>query len=122
MELREYVGLLRKWLWLVILCTVAAGVSAYFVSKNMTPIYEASSTLRVNQASNPATTAAYADILTSERLARTYANLLTSRPVLEETARRLGIEVKGLRASGQRHPRPRHPARCRSRSRGRIPA
>ena len=51
---------------------------------------------RVNQASNPATTVAYADILTSERLARTYATLLTSRPVLEETARRLGIDVDGL--------------------------
>jgi non-specific protein-tyrosine kinase len=96
MELREYVGLLRKWLWLILSCTLLAGVLAYVVSKNSTPIYEASSTLRVNQASNPATTVAYADVLTSERLARTYANLLTSRPVLEETARRLGIEVETL--------------------------
>ena len=96
MELREYAGLLRKWLWLVIVCAVAAGAIAYLVSKNTTPVYEASSTLRVNQASNPATTVAYADILTSERLARTYASLLTSRPVLDETARRLGIEAKSL--------------------------
>jgi len=96
MELREYVGLIRKWLWLIVLCTLLAGGIAYFVSKNMTPIYEASSTLRVNQASNPATTVAYADVLTSERLARTYATLLTSRPVLEETASRLGIELEGL--------------------------
>lgn len=96
MELREYVGLIRKWLWLILLCTLLAGAIAYFVSKNMTPIYEASSTLRVNQASNPATTVAYADVLTSERLARTYATLLTSRPVLEETASRLGIELDGL--------------------------
>ena len=99
MELREYVGLLGRWLWLVVLCLVAAAVSAYVVSKNTTPIYEASSTLRVNQASNPATTAAYADILSSERLARTYASLLTSRPVVEETALRLGIDAKGLSQS-----------------------
>ncbi|MCU0509088.1 MAG: polysaccharide biosynthesis tyrosine autokinase [Anaerolineae bacterium] len=96
MELREYVGLLRKWLWLILVCALAAGAIAYIVSKNTTPVYEASSTLRVNQASNPATTVAYADILTSERLARTYATLLTSRPVLEETARRLGVDVKSL--------------------------
>lgn len=96
MELREYVGLIRKWLWLILLCTLLAGAIAFFVSKNMTPIYEASSTLRVNQAANPATTVAYADVLTSERLARTYATLLTSRPVLEETASRLGIELDGL--------------------------
>lgn len=96
MELREYVGLLRKWLWLIILCTVAAGASAYIVSRNMTPIYEASSTLRVNQASSPTTANAYADVLTSERLARTYASLLTSRPVIEETAQRLGADVKSV--------------------------
>lgn len=96
MELREYVGLLRKWLWLIVLCIVIGGAAAYIISRNTTPIYEASSTLRVNQAANPATTAAYADVLTSERLARTYASLLTSRPVLEESARRLGIGVKGL--------------------------
>ena len=35
-------------------------------------------------------------VLTSERLARTYASLLTSRPVLEETANRLGISPDGL--------------------------
>lgn len=96
MELREYVGLLRKWLWLIILCTLVAGIAAYVVSKNTTPIYQASTTLRVNQASSPTTTAAYADVLTSERLARTYASLLTSRPVLEETAQRLGIDVKSI--------------------------
>ena len=53
MELHEYVGLLRKWLWLIVLCTVAAAATAYVVSKNTTPIYEASSTLRVNQACQP---------------------------------------------------------------------
>jgi capsular polysaccharide biosynthesis protein len=53
----------------------------------------------VNQASNPATGAAYADILTSERLARTYASLLTSRPVIEETARRLGVDVESLQGA-----------------------
>lgn len=97
MELREYVALFRKWLWLLVLCTILAGVVAFVVSKNTTPIYEASSLLRINQASNPATTVAYADILTAERLARTYANLLTTRPVLEETARRVGIDVETLK-------------------------
>ena len=96
MELREYAHLLRKWLWLIVVCALAAGAMAYLVSANMTPTYQATSTLRVNQASNPATTVAYADVLTSERLARTYATLLTSRPVLEETAQRLGITLDDL--------------------------
>lgn len=96
MELRQYAGLLRKWLWLVLLLAAIAGVTSYVISRNSTPIYEASTTLMVNQASNPSTVAAYADILTSERLARTYANLLTSGPVLEETARRVGVDSKEL--------------------------
>lgn len=81
----------------MVLCTVLAGAVAFIVSKNSTPIYQASSLLRINQASNPATSIAYADILTAERLARTYANLLTTRPVLEETARRAGIDVETLK-------------------------
>lgn len=97
MELRQYVTLLRKWLWLVILCTVVAGVIAYVVSHNSQKIYQASATLMVNQAANPSTAAGYSDILTSERLARTYASLLVSRPVLEESATRLGISATDLK-------------------------
>ncbi len=96
MELRQYADLLRKWFWLLILATLVAGATSYGVSKNSTPIYQASTTLMVNQASSPAAAAAYSDILTSERLARTYASLLTSGPVLEETARRVGVEAKTL--------------------------
>jgi capsular polysaccharide biosynthesis protein len=78
MELRQYGSLLRKWLWLIVACSLLAGGLAYVVSRNSTPIYQASAILMVNQASNPASAAGYSDILTSERLARTYANLLTS--------------------------------------------
>lgn len=96
MELRQYVTLLRKWVWLIILCTVLAGTVAYIVSRNSQKIYQASTTLMVNQAANPSSAAVYSDILTSERLARTYASLLVSGPVLEETATRLGISARDL--------------------------
>lgn len=96
MELRQYALLLRKWLWLFVLSTLVAGSVSYIVSRNSTPVYQASATLMVNQASNPTTMTGYSDILTSERLARTYASLLTSRPVLDETARRLGIDSDDL--------------------------
>ena len=51
MELRQYGQLARKWLWLVVLCALAAGSVAYVVSKKSTPIYQASTKLLVNQAS-----------------------------------------------------------------------
>ncbi len=89
-ELRQYFEILRKWIWLIAATTIIAGVTAFLVSRHMTPVYQASSTLLINQARNP--DVSYQDILTSERLTRTYAKLLTSRPVLEETARRLGLD------------------------------
>ncbi len=89
-ELRQYFEILRKWIWLIVATTVIAGVTAFLISRHMTPVYQASSTLLINQARNP--DVSYQDILTSERLTRTYAKLLTSRPVLEETAKRLGLD------------------------------
>ena len=99
MELRQYAQLVRKWLWLIIVCTLAAGGSAYFISKNSTPIYQASATLLVSEASNPTNTTGYAEVLTSERLARTYASLLTGWQVLDATASQLGVRPEALRGA-----------------------
>lgn len=92
MDLRQYGQLARKWLWLVLVCVVAAAAAAYVVSKNTTPVYQASTKLLVNQSSTSnQVNLAYQDILMSQQLARTYANLLSDRPVVEETAQRLGL-------------------------------
>ena len=53
MELRQYVALLRKWIWLVILLAVIAAAASFVVSRHSTRIYQASVTLMVNQATNP---------------------------------------------------------------------
>jgi capsular exopolysaccharide synthesis family protein len=89
-ELRQYLFIIKKWLWLVILATLLAGGAAYVVSLNMAPVYRASATLWISEADNP-TGATYQDILSSERIARTYAELLRKRPILEGTAARLGL-------------------------------
>jgi len=98
MELLEYWKIVRKWLWLIVLGTLLAGGTAYVVSRNMTPIYRASTTLLINEARSPAVTD-YTSLLTSERLAKTYAQLLTKRLVRQEVARRLGLEDGFLPAS-----------------------
>ncbi|MCS6842795.1 MAG: polysaccharide biosynthesis tyrosine autokinase [Caldilineales bacterium] len=91
MELREYVNLLRKWLWLILVTTVSAAIIAFFVSRGQTPIYQATATVLINQARSPVRGTEYADILTSERVARTYAELLKGWPVLEEAVRKMGF-------------------------------
>ncbi len=88
MELRHYWFLLRKWFWLVILGALLAGGLAFVVSRNMTPVYQATTTLLVTPGSAQALDN-YSSLIASERLAQTYAELLGSGPVLQETQRRL---------------------------------
>ncbi len=82
MELRHYVSVLRRWSWLIVLGTVLAAGSSYLVSLNMPKLYEASTTLLVNQAQTPGIVA-YNDVLTSQQLVKTYSELIHKRPVLQ---------------------------------------
>jgi len=91
MELRQYLHVLRKWLWLVALCAVLAGAAAYGISRRQTPIYQATAELLVSPGSSSSQD--YTALLTGERLARTYAQLLTNRSVLEEVASRLELTL-----------------------------
>jgi non-specific protein-tyrosine kinase len=91
LELQRYVALIWHWSWLLILITVIAGGTAFLVSKNMTPVYQASTLLLINEA--PLNQAAnYSSLTTSERLAQTYAQMMTTRPVLEAVAESLMID------------------------------
>lgn len=90
MELRQYWVVIRKWFWLMALAVVLAGGTSYVVSKSVTPIYAATVTLRVNVVQNPAAVG-YNDLLVSERLVKTYSELIGSRPVLEDVIHQLGL-------------------------------
>ena len=89
-ELLRYLWVLRRWLWLTLLTTFLAAGPALVVSLRMTPVYSATATLLVKQA--PSTAASdYTAILTSERLIRTYAQMIPSTVVLEDVVTRLGL-------------------------------
>lgn len=70
MELRGYINLVRKWLWLIALCALLAGTIAFFVSRQQTRIYQATATVFINQARSTTARADYTDIITSERVDR----------------------------------------------------
>lgn len=92
MELKQYLSILWRWAWLILLGAVVAATAAYVGSLFVQPIYAASTTLLINQA--PSDKAAdYTALLTSERLARTYVEMLTTRPVLEEAIQTLKLNV-----------------------------
>jgi succinoglycan biosynthesis transport protein ExoP len=88
-ELVVYARLILQWAWLIVLCALLGGVAAYVASRLSAPIYQASNTLLINEARTPGA-ANYQDLLTSERVSRTYAELLTRRPILARVATQLG--------------------------------
>lgn len=90
MDLRNYFNLIRKWFWLVLLCSVIAGAATYFISRQQTPIYQSTATVFINQARSSTGSADYTDIITSERVARTYAAMLQDWPTLDRAANALG--------------------------------
>ncbi len=76
MDLRSYFSTIRKWLWLVLLCTALAAAAAFFFSRQQTPIYQSTATVFINQARS--------------RVARTYATMLQDWPTLDQAAIALG--------------------------------
>lgn len=93
MELRLLVRFVWRWLWLIMLCMAGAGVAAYFASKQLTPIYQAATVLLIDQSPTSSATPDLASLTTSERLARTYVELLRRRPVMEEVIANLNLSM-----------------------------
>jgi non-specific protein-tyrosine kinase len=91
MELRQYLSLTWKWLWLIALGVVVAAGMAYLISKSMTPIYRAYSLLLINEGPDP-TVNDYTSVLASQQLVQTYAERLTKVSVYDEVMRRLNME------------------------------
>lgn len=96
-DLKIYARIIWQWSWLIVLCVVLAASSAYVASSLAVPVYKATATLLIDEASNP--TANIQDIMLSERVARTYAELMQRRKLLANVAAKLGIETETLRST-----------------------
>lgn len=92
-ELKRYGAILWHWIWLIVLGTVLGAGAAYVSSRLTTPVYAASTTLLINEAPSSGKTTDYTSILTSERLARTYSEMMTKTPVMESVRQALGLDI-----------------------------
>jgi succinoglycan biosynthesis transport protein ExoP len=91
-ELRRYLALFWHFAWILVLCTGLAMVVALLVSLRTTPVYQATTRVLINEA--PATKGTdYTSVLTSERTAQTYAQLLTSESVLSSVAMTMSLDL-----------------------------
>lgn len=85
---------LRK-LWLIILCTVVAGVGTYlYTTKMVTPIYAAKATIIVSNIKSSANQLEYvtgSNISTSKMLVNTYMSVIKSDRVLNQVVEESGV-------------------------------
>lgn len=89
MELRRYLQVVRKWLWMIALGLLLAGGVAYGVSSLLPPVYSASATLLVRTSRDWGE--GYGAVGLNQFLAATYAELLTKRPIMEEAVANLDL-------------------------------
>jgi non-specific protein-tyrosine kinase len=92
MEIQRYIHILVDRKWIVILTTIAIVAVVVLGSISMTPIYSASALVRVTSGLGGSVT--YTDLNYTERLIRTYVQLLKSRTFMEEVINRLGLLIR----------------------------
>lgn len=92
MEMTRFLAAGRRWWWLVAIATLIGGASAFAVSRLVTPTYEATTTLLVVQQQEPGTVG-LSDLQASERLANTFSELVTVRPVLQSAIARANLDL-----------------------------
>lgn len=91
-DLAHYASLLRARLWPILATIVVAALAAYVASRLTTPIYRATTKIFVDLRLSANSTDLVA-IRASESLAQTYAELVTSRDVLEQTKAALNTSL-----------------------------
>jgi capsular exopolysaccharide synthesis family protein len=89
-ELKWILAVVRRWLWLIVACTLVAGAGAYVVESCMPLQYAAVTTLMIDPSEQTAASE-YNDLVAGERLALTYSKLLNGWTVLEAVIDRLGL-------------------------------
>lgn len=92
-DLREIFGILLQNLWLILAVGITAGLGAFLISKFViAPTYESTTKIYIlNKQDNTSVT--YSDVQLGTQLTKDYAQLITSRYVLEEVVQELGLNT-----------------------------
>lgn len=91
MDLKGYLVILRRKIWVILSTLFATVVAVTIVTFLITPTYTASTTLRVATAASGVVS--YSDYMYADRLLNTYVKLATSRPVLDELTKGLNLQT-----------------------------
>jgi non-specific protein-tyrosine kinase len=94
MELSAYLSILRRRKWIVILSVLLGTAIATILTVLATPLYNASTTVRVLTIGSGSITTARPDIVYTERLVATYSRILTGDSVRTQIRDELGLGQK----------------------------
>lgn len=91
-DIQELLGMLLHWAWLIAVCGIVCGLTAFLTSRFLiTPLYESSTSVYILN-KNDGNTITYSDVQLGSTLTKDYARLITSRGVLEEVIEACGLE------------------------------
>lgn len=93
MELKDYVRIVQRWVWLLVLGVVLGGGAGYLISSYQTPVYQTVSRVMVMRPPQQESVSDYT-YLSGQQLTQTYIQLMTTQPVLDAASAALGYEVK----------------------------
>ncbi|HEX9333428.1 MAG TPA: Wzz/FepE/Etk N-terminal domain-containing protein, partial [Anaerolineales bacterium] len=91
MELKNYLQVLMRWMWLLVLCALLGMSGGYIASRLGKPIYEASTKILVSKDLSDQNSQ-FAS-MTNQQLIDAYVQLLSSTSVIDEASRRLNYEI-----------------------------
>ena len=100
MEVKQYLSILWKWSWLIVLSTLVAAAASFWATSQMPRTYMTSTTLMVGsfiQTNAPSNE----DFYISQQLARSYLQLVRRQLVLQATVESLGLDMPWQTLAGQ---------------------
>lgn len=92
MELKPVLQHLARWGWLLAISTVIAGLAGLLVSRQLSPVYRATTTVLISERARSDQSVSET-LGRSQLLAETYIQLLKGRPVLDMIIARLSLPV-----------------------------
>jgi len=92
MDLKNYFAILQRWGWIMLLCMALAGVTSYFYSLSLPKVFQARSRYLVGAVLDDANIDTN-KIRASSQIGQTYAELVTSRPLLESVIAKLNLNT-----------------------------
>ncbi|MBC1559052.1 hypothetical protein HB911_10085 [Listeria booriae] len=91
-ELADFLYVLKKWFWLIIILCIVGAASGFVISKEfMTPIYESKSQLVIKQEQHKNDTTTTSETQSNIQLVNTYKIILVSPTVLDTVIKNLDL-------------------------------